>query len=482
MIVLGIVLGLIAVLAAVILVRTLRFRPEPEAAVEPVREDVDAEKAAANLAELIRCRTVSHADASLDDEGEFARLVALLPEQYPGVYRVLQHEAVGSRGLVFRWKGETDEAPLVLTAHYDVVPADEAEWERPPFSGEIADGMVYGRGTLDTKCTLSAILTAAETLIERGFSPARDLYFCFGGNEEVMGDGAARIAETLEKRGVRPLMVLDEGGAIVEKVFPGVEQPAALIGVAEKGNANYRLGVHALGGHSSAPLARTPVDRLAQACVNIRNSPFPFRVAKPAQMLLNGLARHSTFAYRMIFANLWAFGPLLNRLTLKTGGEINALFRTTVAFTVFHAGESANVLPSGAEMTVNVRLLPGESVRGTLAALRKKAGGPDVEVSLLRGMEPSNCSGTDGEGYAALGRTIRETFPGALVSPYLMIGASDARHYERICPHVYRFTGMPLSGEERRMIHGKNERIPVSKQADTVRFFMRLMRGVCGRS
>jgi carboxypeptidase PM20D1 len=480
MIAVWLILTLLCAAIAVILLRTLRFRPRAEAAVTAVRTDVDADEAARNLAALIKCRTVSHADATLDDEKEFTGLVALLPELFPNVYRVCGHESVGSRGLLFRWKGSTDAAPLLLTAHYDVVPADEKQWEVPPFSGTIADGFINGRGTLDTKCTLAAVLTAAETLIRQGFTPERDLYFAFGGNEEVMGDGARRIAQTLEKRGVKPLMVLDEGGAIVDHVFPGVSQPCALIGVAEKGSVNYRLSACAKGGHSSAPPARTPVDRLAQACINIRRKPFPYRVTQPTQMLLDGLARHSTFAYRMIFANLWAFSPLLDLLCRKSGGELNALFRTTVAFTVFHAGESANVLPANAEMTINVRVLPGESVEGTLTALRKKVLDRETDLSLLRGQGPSACSGTEGEGYALLRCTIGEIYPGTLVSPYLMIAGSDARHYESICPHVYRFSGMALTGEERRMIHGANERIPVSKQADTVRFYLRLMINICG--
>ncbi|MCE5343103.1 MAG: M20/M25/M40 family metallo-hydrolase [Eubacteriales bacterium] len=480
MIVLWLLLGLIALLMITILIRTLRFRPLTEEPIAPVKTEADADEAARNLSALVRCRTVSHADSALDDEKEFIGLIALLPELFPNVYRVCGHEAVGSRGLLFRWKGSTDAAPLVLTAHYDVVPADERQWERPPFSGEIAEGMIHGRGTLDTKCTLSAVLTAAETLIKQGFTPARDVYFCFGGNEEVMGDGAARIVDTLEKRGVKPLMVVDEGGAIVTNVFPGVSQPCALIGVAEKGSVNYRLGAHAKGGHSSAPPSRTPVDRLAQACVDLRRKPFPFRTVKPALMLLNGLARYSTFAYRMIFANLWAFGPLLDAICRKSGGELNALFRTTVAYTVFHAGESANVLPADAEMTINVRVLPGESIEGTLVALHKKVRDPQTDITLLRGQGPSACSGTDGVGYALLRRTIGETYPGTLVSPYLMIAGSDARFYERICSHVYRFSGMALTAEERKMIHGANEQIPVSKQADTVRFFMRLMQNGCG--
>lgn len=474
-----ILLGLLIAFVLVLLVRTLRFHPVKATAPAPVTVAVDADEAARNLSAMVRCQTVSHPDQALDDEKEFAQFTALLPTLFPKVFATCSFETVGDRGLMLHWQSKSNLAPLVLTAHYDVVPADASVWEKPPFSGDIENGIIYGRGTLDTKCTLSAILNAAEMLIQQGYTPDRDIYFCFAGNEEVMGSGAPGIVDVLEERGVHPLMVLDEGGAIVEKVFPGVAQPCALIGIAEKGSVNYKVTARALGGHSSAPLPHTPVDMLARACLAILKKPFPFRATVPAKQLINGLARHSTFAYRLLFANLWAFSPLLDLVCRKSGGELNALFRTTIAFTMLNAGESANVMPAAAQMTLNARVLPGESVEGTFAALQRKIGDENAQVELLQGFSPSGCSDTDGEGYARLQKTIGEVFPGVLVSPYMMIACSDARHYERICKHVYRFTGMALSGVERRMIHGANEQIPIAKQADTVRFYLRLMQNVC---
>ena len=475
--------GLLVALGAavvVLLVRTALFRPRLSAAVAPQTVAVDGAFAADALSALVCCKTISHADPAEDDEAEFVKLVGLLPALFPKVHAVCEWEQVGPRGLLFRWAGQTTADPLVLTAHYDVVPvADAAVWDVPPFSGEIRDGILHGRGTLDTKCTMAAALTAVETLIAQGYTPARDVYLCFAGDEEVMGSGASGLVDALEKRGVRPLCVLDEGGAIVENVFPGVKQPCALVGVAEKGSVNYTLQAKAKGGHSSAPLPKTPVDMLARACVRLLGKPFPFRVTKAAQLLLDGLARHSTFAYRLIFANLWAFAPVLDVLCQKSGGELNALFRTTLAYTMFHGGDAANVLPPTAEMTINARVLPGETIEGTLQAIQAKVNDDaHVEVRLLKGLPPSGCSGTDGAGFAALRRAVGEVYPGVLVSPYLMIACSDARHYERICAHVYRFSGMPLTATERRMIHGANEQIPVAKQVDTVRFYMRFICGV----
>lgn len=481
MTVLWIILGLMVALLCVLVVRALLFHPRRAEAIAPATANVDANEAARALSELVRCKTVSHADAVGDDLAEFDKLVALLPTLFPRVHAACSFEKIGTRGLIYRWQGASAENPLVLTAHYDVVPVDASAWDGDPFSGEISEGIIHGRGTLDTKCTLSAILTAAETLLAQGFTPARDVYFCFAGDEEVMGVGARSIVETLEKRGITPLCVVDEGGAIVEKVFPGVDKPCALIGVAEKGTSNYGFSVRAKGGHSSAPLPNSPVDILAQACLNLKKKPFPFRVTEPAALLIDNLARHSSFVYRLIFANLWLFKPVLDTICQKSGGELNALFRTTTAFTVFKAGDAANVLPSAADMLVNLRILPGETLEGTLEALRTKTADERVEVNLVRGQGPSACSGTDGAGYAALCRAIGEVYPGVLISPYLMIAGSDARHYERICKHVYRFSGMPLSVAERRMIHGANEQIPVAKQADTARFFMRMIVNANGK-
>lgn len=471
-------LGLSALLVLLILtlfVRALLFRAPRINPPQPVTEQVDADAAAAALSALVACKTVSHADAALDDPSAFTQLETLLPKLFPLVHQACTHEKVGARGLVYHWSGQTSENPLVLTAHYDVVPAEGGVWEHDPFSGDIADGFIHGRGTLDTKCTLAAIMTAAETLLSQGFTPAQDIYLCFGGDEEVMGEGAKQIAATLEARGVRPLMVVDEGGAIVEKVFPGVAQPCALIGIAEKGSVNYTATAVSSGGHSSAPPVSTPLTLLANAVQRIQKYPFRFQVTAPARALIQNLAPHSTFAYRLIFANLWAFAPLLDRITRKSGGELNALFRTTVAFTMMHGGETANVLPSSAELTMNVRVLPGETIEGTLHGLRQRVDNKRVVVALARGLAPSAVSSVAGAGYAALCKAIWEVYPEVLISPYLMIAASDARHYERICPHVYRFSGMRLTGEERRMIHGVNERIPIAKLADTVRFFMRVM-------
>ncbi len=469
------VLLLLTALIAIVLVRTVRFKPREQAAVPYTDVEIDVVKAALDLSEMIRCKTVSHADPSLDDDSEFLKFELLLPKLYPHVFWTCKYERLNSRALMFHWKGSTNAAPVVLMAHFDVVSANEDEWSKPAFEGIIEDGEIWGRGALDTKSTLLSILASAEARMAEGFTPKRDIYFCFGGDEEVLGGGAPSIVHELKKRGIEPCFVLDEGGAIVDNVFPGVKKRCALIGIGEKGNWNLKLKAVAKGGHASAPPADSPVDILAYACRRIHDNPFKFRITKPAKEMFCNLAPHSTFLYRMIFSNLWLFKPVLDLITKKQGGELNALVRTTVAFTMTEGSSGANVLPSEASLTMNVRILEGDTRETSLARIKKIVNNDSIEYLPLAGSDPSKTSPTDSISYRALERAIKQSYPDVLVSPYLMIAGSDSRHYLRICDNVYRFSGMYLSAEERGMIHGKDERISVEKLADTIKFYYRLM-------
>ncbi len=266
-------LALLAAWLVCITARAVRFRSPTAAPAAPDEANVDTERAVKNLADMIRCRTVSYDDEARVDQGEFDKFRALLAERYPAVFRACAYERVGKTGLLFRLPGRSAEAPSVLMAHYDVVPANESAWEKPPFDGLVEDGVLWGRGTLDTKTTLLGVLEAAEQLITEGFTPQNDLYFAFAGDEEVAGFGAPAIVETLSARGVKPGLVLDEGGAVVRGVFPGVSAPCALVGIAEKGMMDVSFTIENQGGHASAPPAHTSVGLLAQAVTRVENHP-----------------------------------------------------------------------------------------------------------------------------------------------------------------------------------------------------------------
>lgn len=473
-----IILVLIALclLAAVVISRTLAFRPQAEAPVAPAEASFDADKAVSDLQALIRCPTVSYADKSLEDQAAFERLVGLLPGMFPRV-----HEACGllrpdDRSLLFHWKGRTADKPGVLMAHYDVVPVNLEDWSRPAFDAEIIDDVMWGRGTLDTKGTFCGILEAAESLIGQGFVPEHDLYLAFAGDEEINGNGAPSIVRWFEEQGIRPDFVLDEGGAVVTGVFPGVSDPIAVVGIAEKGPMNVRLRLKTGGGHASTPPAHTPVGVLARAVTAIEDHPFPFHLTPPAAQMFDTLGRRSTFVYRMIFANLWLFRPVLDMICRRSGGELNALVRTTVAFTQMNGSAAPNVLPPNAWVGANLRVMCGETVAQARDRLQQLCGDERIEVEVLPGaMDPSPISAVDGEPWQRLSAAIREVWTGTVVSPYLMLACSDSRHYGRISDHVYRFSAMALSKEERGLIHGNDERVPVSTYLKTVTFFQRVI-------
>lgn len=476
MVILCTLLVVLAAFVTVLVMRTLQFKPEPQAPVAAPEETFDGDKAVSDLQALIRCKTVSYRDKSLEDEAEFAKLEALLPQLFPHVYQTCTFHRPGERSLLFHWKGASDQAPGVLMAHYDVVPVNEDMWEKPAFEGIIENDVLWGRGTLDTKGTFLGVLEAADNLIAQGFTPTNDLYLAFAGDEEISGTGAPTIVRWLQERNITPAFVLDEGGAVVEKVFPGVKQPCALIGIGEKGPMDVKLTLETGGGHASTPPSHTPVGVLAKAVTNIESNPFPFALTPPIEQMFDILGRRSSFLFRMIFANMWCFKPVLNLYCRKTGGELNALVRTTVAFTQMQGSAASNVLPPHAWVGANLRLMPGETVESAKARLKKLAGSKNIQVDVVMGMNPSPISRTDDEPYQRLTGAIRATWPDAVVSPYLMLACSDSRHYGPISDHVYRFSAMALSKEERGMIHGNNERIPLDTVKKTVAFYQRVIK------
>ena len=469
--------GAAAALAGVVTARTLAFKPKREARPAPDAAGVDGKKVAEDLAAMIRCRTVSNLDHSLEDEAEFEKFRALLRERFPLLHERCAPERVGRNGLLFTWKGRTSEAPSGLLAHSDVVPADEANWSRPPFEGLIEDGVLWGRGTLDTKCTLCCALEAAEQLLAEGFTPAHDLYFAFSGEEEIAGPSASDIVDELQRRGVEPAFVLDEGGAVVTGVFPGVDAPCALIGTSEKGQMQLFLDMKSEGGHASAPPRSTIAGRLARAVTRIEKRPAPFTLTPPAAEMFDTLGRRSIWPVRMVFANLWLFRPALDLATRLMGGELNALVRTTCAVTQMQGSPANNVLPPDTSVGVNLRIMCGDSADKAEARIRRAVG--DEAVSFRRGpwAEPSPYSETEGsEGWARLKSAVERTWPDAIVSPYLMLAGSDSRHYGRISRNVYRFGPLELSKEERGTIHGNNERVPLAKVVKCAEFYLRLIR------
>ena len=412
----------------------------------------------------------------MEDDAEFQKLIDLLPGLYPRVFESCSFQELPDRALLFRWPGKSETAPSVMMAHYDVVPVNEESWEKPPFAGIIEEGILWGRGTLDTKVTFNGVLSAANYLIANGFGPKNDIYFAFSGGEEVNGQGAANIVNYFVEHGVQPALVVDEGGAVVENVFPGVKKPCGMIGIAEKGMMNVRYSVRSGGGHASAPPPKTPITTLARACQSVIGHPFKMHLTKPAAEMFDTLGRHSSFALKLVFANLWLFRPVLDLICKKSGGEMNALVRTTTAFTMMEGSNARNVIPAEASLVSNMRLNPADSVASAEAYLKKTVHDDSVEITVLESFEPSPISETGCESWDKVASAVAETWPGCIVSPYLMVQCSDSRHYRDLSRHVYRFSAMDMTAEERRSIHGNNEKIRLQSIAKAVEFYIRLMK------
>ncbi len=468
--------GVFVLFIAVLLIRALAFVPKEKKSANVPDVAVNGEKAAHDLAEMIKCKTISHFDKEEDDKAEFDKFEKLLPELFPKVYEKCDFEKVGERGLLIKWKGELSDAPSVFMSHYDVVSVEQSDWTKPAFDGIIEDGVLWGRGTLDTKGTLNGILQAAEALIKEGFVPKNDIYFAFGGNEEINGDGSQGIVKLFKKRGITPGLVLDEGGAVCTGVFPGVTDPIALIGIGEKGHINIEYTVKGGGGHSSSPKAGGPVTRLSRACLNVEKSTFKYTLTKPTAELFDTAGRHSSFLYKLIFANQWCFSPVLSLFAKLSGGEFNAVVRTTTAFTQMRGSKGANVIPAHASMVSNHRIIPGETMESVVKHVTKAVNDEKVAISVISGSNPSVISETKCEAYERVRSTVAETWQDAIVSPYLMVAGSDSRHWGEISDKVYRFSAMALTKEERGMIHGNDERIPLETINRTVEFFTRIMR------
>jgi carboxypeptidase PM20D1 len=480
-IVLGVV-GLLLIFVLIVLIRTWMFKPAKEAPVDYGKADFDRKKAVSNLQSLVQKKTVSFFDITKEDTKQFDELIASLKELYPHVYEKADYKVLGPRELLFHVKGSNkdDKHAAVFMAHFDVVPAEKANWDVDPFKGEIKDGFLYGRGTIDTKGTFNGVLTAADSLLEQGFVPKEDLYFAFAGDEEVAGGSAKLAVKYFKDKGIEPTLVIDEGGAVVNGIFPGIKKPIACIGTAEKGALAYEFHVKGEGGHASAPIPNGPLTKIAKLAVSIENHPFKFSLTKPVAEMFDTCGRNSSFVYRMIFANLWLFKPILNKMTLKSGGQLNALVRTTVAITEAQGAPVTNVIPDDAMLGINCRLLDPDTVDSVSAHFAKLAGQVGIKASpdSSYAWNPSRTSVTDGEAYKKISEAVKGTWGDLVVTPYIMTACSDSRFYGEISDKVYRFSALHLTNDQLSMIHGDNERTSLKQIGEQVEFFYRLMKSL----
>ncbi len=485
---LGLRLGTAFVFAllAVALIRTLGFESR-QVSVEPVTPlEVDTKSVAQRLARGLQHRTISH---SLDGPVEaqaFFDLHAQLRADYPLVHAELTRETVSDYSLLYTWPGARPELPaIVLLAHQDVVPVEagsEESWEHPPYSGDIDGTYVWGRGALDNKSTLFCIMEAVEGLLSRGFRPERTVLLAFGHDEELGGPtGAIQIAERLAERGVRAEYVLDEGGAVTVDTITMLNDPVAVVGIAEKGSVSIELSVETPGGHSSMPPRQSGIGVLSAAIVRLEENPMPAGIDGAVAIMLDYLGPQLDFPLKFVMANRWLFDPIIEAV-FASERTLDPMQRTTTAATIFNGGVKENVLPSRVKATVNFRILPGDTVDDVYAHVERTVADERVLLAIAReAREPSSISPVDSDAFRAIQRTIQGVFPKAVVTPYLVVGGTDSRYYSEISSNIYRFGPFRFSGDDRKRIHGTNERIEIASLGQAVSFYSHLIEQTTGQ-
>lgn len=480
-------IGVLALAAAVVVVRTLGYRPpEPPAPADteapPAAIELDDAAVLEHLGAAIRFATVSPQPPEPRDEAAFRGFLGWLQSTYPRVFDSLEVARVGGYSLLLTWRGVDSAAPpVLLTGHYDVVPViagSEGAWSQPPFGGRQADGYVWGRGALDNKNAVIGLMEAVSWLLARGEQPRRTVYFSFGHDEELGGDeGAAQVVERLRAAGAHLAWSLDEGSFVFHDMMPGVDLPVATINVAEKGSVTLRIIASAEGGHSSMPPRHTAVGRLAEALVTLENHPLPGGLDGLAATSFDAIAPHMSWLPRMMFANRWLFGALVER-QLEDLPFANAMLRTTTAPTMLSASPKVNVLPIEAVATVNFRVHPRDSVDDVVGFVESLVAGPDVRVELVDGSPASAVADADSEGYRLVERALRDEFGNVVVAPGLLVAATDSRHYGQIADNALRFNPMVVTPAEVAGFHGTNERVSTDGMLHGVRTYVRLLRSL----
>ncbi len=464
-------------LLAVLICRTAIMRTRTKLPTVPSTVQTDTEVEAI-LAKAVACKTVSHLDPSQTDWDEFSHLIALLEKSFPLCNKhKITDETIGPYNLVYCFHGEEKgREPALLTAHLDVVGANEQEWTHPPFEGEIEEGFLYGRGSFDCKLQVISILSAFEHMRKTGNRPKHTWYVAFGCDEESNSskEGAVRIAQYFQKQGVHFSFVLDEGGVVSQKYIKGFDQSIAVVGVAEKGYLDLELSVERTAGHSSTPAFPTALGTLSQAISRLENKQMPARLTPPVKQMLTNLGKEGPFAYSLLFLNLWLTAGLL-KLVFSKQSTLNAAIRSTIVPTVISASDKSNVIAKKATAIVNCRLLPRDTEQSIVSWVTRTIASDSVLVTPLHCTPPSHISKTDGDAFRFLSQTIKKTFPESIVTPYLMMGATDARKYQDLSDSVYRFTPARMDRSEVDRMHAPDERINLENISLAQQFYTRLI-------
>lgn len=464
------------VLVAIVLVNTFRMSSR-QSIVEAVPAPEMTPQALQHFQQALGYKTISYGDPTQFDSVQFIGFRKFLESTYPNVHNKLTREIVAGYSLLYKWEGKNPQLkPVILMAHQDVVPIEEATkdmWTADPFAGEVKEGFIWGRGTADDKINLISMVEAAEKLLGENFQPERTIYFSFGHDEEIGGKGAIAVAALLKSRHIEAEFVLDEGGIITLTKMPGITKPLALLGTSEKGYLSLELTVEEAGGHSSMPAEETSIDILSKALVNLRSRPFPSDLTGSTREGTEYLGPEMPFVQKMAFANQWLFKAVIIS-TYEKSPQSAAMVRTTMVPTIIDAGVKDNVVPTVAKATVNLRLLPGDLSEAVIEKVKKKIGDERVKVENRMGFisEATPVTSAESTGYKKVDESIKKSYPETITAPFLMIGATDSRFFSEISPNIIKFSPMidPIG------FHGIDERVSLESYKTALWFYEQLMR------
>ena len=473
-------LSVFVLLILVLVARTLMHQPVDPSAVALVNVDVNEDQLATHMSEAIQFKTVSYQSKQMDEE-EFDGFLNWMEKTYPGVFTSLEVQRLGGYTLLLKWPGsDADLKPILLTAHYDVVPVipgSEALWSHPPFDGVIADGAVWGRGALDDKSAVITLLEATSLLLQQGFRPERSVYFSFGHDEEKGGpDGAGSVVKYAQEKNIQFLWSLDEGSFLFKDMIPGVSQIFGTINVAEKGSVTLQVVAKAAGGHSSVPPRQTAVGILAEAILKLEVNPVPGALEGLAAEMFDTASRYMPFSMRLLFANQWLFKGVIED-SLSESPFMNAMLRTTTAPTMLSASTKTNVLPIEAIATVNFRIHPRDTVADVINHVKSVVETDQVEVRVNKnaGRPASRVSSTQSKGYHVVEQSVYEIMPDTILTPGVMIAGSDSRHFGKVSDDSYRFNPMLVTSRDLATFHGTDERITIENLVMATKAYTRII-------
>lgn len=464
------VLGVFVMLILAAVVNAVRIKAKPIKGKETLKFTSEEEKMyAGKLSDMVKVPTISK--RANEDLTEFYKLHKILEKDFPLVHEKLEKTEIKAN-LIYRWKGKDSSRAFLLMGHQDVVPAEETDWKYDPFSGEIADGAVHGRGAMDCKCTVIAELSAVEELLQEGFVPECDVYLAFSANEEIFGGGADLIVDYLLEKKVNLLSVLDEGGTIMENAFPGISTDCAAIGIVEKGNCNIKITAKGSGGHSSTPPKNTPIARLSAFVNEVETKkPFKKKLGEPVKRMFSDVAPYCSFSMRLVLGNVWLFGPVLKALLPAFSSFGEAFLSTTCAFTMSGGSKAPNVIPDEAYVVCNIRPSIHEDADASIAVLEKIAKKYDLKVEPMNRRSASKITDPDGEEFKYLKQCLNDVLPDVCVTPYFMAGATDSRFYERVTDNCLRFCPVKMTPSQLAAMHAANENISTNYLAEGVKFY-----------